>query len=200
MGGFSGLLRSDTSRVLVRLKSDGSIDSTFDPPPIIANSTRGEEPGAVTLICPQPDGKILIAGQFSRVGNVPHFGPTRLLADGSLDAQFTAETSGDIQQMILDNQGRILVRGLLEGRPGIARLLATEQPPAPAILTWNRIGSRFSFWFFAVGEASYTLEFKQALDENKWTAVDTISGDNALRTLVDPVANGSARFYRIRVE
>ncbi len=97
-----------------RLNADGSIDSTFSygVPELFLNS-----------VVVQPDGKILIGGQFSfgvadsRTGNVSYNGVARLNADGKHDTTFIPATTSDnarftnIYALALQTDGKILIGG-----------------------------------------------------------------------------------------
>jgi uncharacterized delta-60 repeat protein len=71
---------------LFRLNSDGSFDSSFNPPDFIAPS-YSQINGPITSIGVQSDGKILIAGNFPL---------RRLNPDGSPDNTFTSSGTGGI--------------------------------------------------------------------------------------------------------
>ena len=45
----------------------------------------------------------------------------------------------------------------------------------------------------------YALEYKNTLDEPVWTPLPLQAGDGSIKPLIDPTANGSQRFYRVRV-
>lgn len=95
----SGISTSIVATVSVqagRLNADW-VDSGF--------STETEPNGEVHVIVPQPDGRILIGGQFTRVSSVPRPGIARLLADGWLDVSFAP--SPDFTNLSVD--GRITV-------------------------------------------------------------------------------------------
>jgi uncharacterized delta-60 repeat protein len=115
---------------MARLRGDGSIDAGFVAPTI--------EPGysnAVEVISPQPDGKFLIGGRFTKVDGAERPGLARLNADGSLDTSFTPPNwagSGEpwARAIALQPDGRIVVSGLrvvtnpLEHQPTMSRLNA----------------------------------------------------------------------------
>jgi len=67
---------------LARLNSEGSVDAQFNP------RLEAEAVGNVVSLAVQPDGKVLIAGGFTKVSGVPSDGLARLKADGGLDATF----------------------------------------------------------------------------------------------------------------
>jgi uncharacterized delta-60 repeat protein len=101
---------SETSRPnLARLLADGTVDSTFVPPPISG--------GEVYSLAVQPDGQILVAGSFSSVNGSPNPGVTRLNPDGSRDSIFqpTGFTRGSstarIRSLYVQNDGKIVMSG-----------------------------------------------------------------------------------------
>ncbi len=81
----------------------GSLDTTFNP----GTGTDGTVRAAVV----QPDGKIIIGGDFGYINGVSHQRVARLNADGSLDAGFTAGGEGAILALALQPDGKILLGG-----------------------------------------------------------------------------------------
>ena len=71
-------------RSLARLLANGSID----PPFAVAIDDHEQLDGRVLSMALQADGRILIGGTFSMIGDVPRFGLARLMPDGSLDTGF----------------------------------------------------------------------------------------------------------------
>lgn len=113
---------------LVRLDSAGGVDPGFTP---MLDWTQGLP--AVQLVRRQPDGKLLVAGRFDRIGATPCNALARLEADGALDEGFqsTEDWGGRSANLIRDlavlKDGRILVAGEFErlgqsSRAGILRL------------------------------------------------------------------------------
>ncbi len=82
---LNGVLRSG----LARLNPDGSADVSFDPGKGVRLADNS--PANVAAIALQPNGRILIVGNFAIVGGVSRQAIARLNADGSLDESFTAE-------------------------------------------------------------------------------------------------------------
>ncbi|WP_414662592.1 hypothetical protein [Horticoccus sp. 23ND18S-11] len=81
-------------------QSPSSIDG-FDP----------DVDGVVLSLVLQPDGKVLVAGQFSTVRGVPRSNLARLLPDGSLDAAFNPNPNGPVRAVVLQADNRIVVGG-----------------------------------------------------------------------------------------
>jgi uncharacterized delta-60 repeat protein len=83
----------------------------------------------------QPDGKIILSGNFSKWGETPVSGLIRLNLDGTLDPSFNVQLGGPIaENVILDAKGRLWLAGSFRtvngiARPGVARIFAYT--PAP---------------------------------------------------------------------
>ena len=105
-----------------------------------AGQTEVRDPGFIpalprlpSLVVPQKDGKLVVAGSFPVTPNGgATYGLARLNADGSLDNNFRAgsgiATTSSITAMHILPDGRIYVRGSFtsiaeQPRPGLARLL-----------------------------------------------------------------------------
>ena len=78
--GFAGNARAG----LVRLNTDGSLDTNFATVPFTNNS-----PPSVNRILVQQNGKIVINGQFTVKGTVLRTNLVRLNSDGTIDTTFT---------------------------------------------------------------------------------------------------------------
>jgi len=95
------LIASEGSTPLLRLKPDGSQDTSFAPN--IDNT--------VFAVIVQPDGKILIAGKFHQVNSQNNsYGLARLNSDGSSDLTFHTgqQLAGYYRAMALQSDGKIL--------------------------------------------------------------------------------------------
>jgi uncharacterized delta-60 repeat protein len=115
---------------LTRLTTDGNVDLTFR----IGAGT--DEP--VTCLVIQPDGKLIIGGQFTAYAGVPRGGIARLNLDGSLDPSFdpglgfrglsvqggwTEGTSfaAYVESIALQQDGYVLVAGAFTSYDGFPR-------------------------------------------------------------------------------
>ena len=123
-------------RGVARFLPDGRLDEPF-----LVNVT-GEPPadlwagfGIYDLIV-QPDGKILLAGDFKEINGTARRSLARLNADGTVDADFRPELTGDfrvtVTTMARQPDGRILILGgfrQVNGQPAfeMARLEANGQ-------------------------------------------------------------------------
>ena len=67
--------------------------------------------GNVYVLVAQPDGKLLIGGQFSTVSGFPRNNLARLNADGSLDQGFNPSANGPVRALLLQGDSRIVIGG-----------------------------------------------------------------------------------------
>lgn len=99
---------------IVRLLTDGTVDSSFAPVTIT---------GFVYSVALQDDGKVLIGGTLSNVNGVSTVGIVRLNSNGSLDSSFQGTgfarntTSSRIRKIVVQPDGLILMSGALRVNP-----------------------------------------------------------------------------------
>jgi uncharacterized delta-60 repeat protein len=100
-----------TRNQMVRLNADMTIDTTFDGGP----GTQSTTGSPIATIVEQPDGKILIGGEFQQFQSTPVGRITRLNSDGTLDTTFNPSgaglASGNIREIELLPDGRIVAVG-----------------------------------------------------------------------------------------
>ena len=132
---------------LVRVNADNTLDNSFSP---ISFYVSVNNQGNVYSAVIQPNGKILLGGNFYYVGNYglpPHTNVVRLNANASIDQTFinnggasgafsTAAAGGAVYQISLQPDGKILLAGQFKtfnnfGRFGLARLNATALLAVP---------------------------------------------------------------------
>jgi uncharacterized delta-60 repeat protein len=97
---------------IARIHSDGSLDASFDPG---AGANSG-----IHVLAEQPDGRLLIGGQFTYVDGElrPYF--ARLHANGSLDTSYNARAGGLVRAIVVQPSGSVLIGGgftLVNGVP-----------------------------------------------------------------------------------
>jgi uncharacterized delta-60 repeat protein len=134
-------------RSVARARSNGALDFAFQVP------GEGFDRGPVSMLL-QPDGRILIGGEFTTIDGEPRAGIARLDSDGSVDASFDAGSGPGgflfigVSTMSLDTEGRITLGGYFDrfdGMPrnGLARLLpdgsldsSFSPDPSPGAPMW----------------------------------------------------------------
>lgn len=117
IGGHFGNFNGDTTLLLTRLNSDGSIDNTFNANANFSPAIDGYY-GQVYSIKLLPNGKIMIGGNYGNTNSLA-IGVDRLNADGSLDATFQTTHSTDLRNFALDVQsdGKVLAANVNFGAP-----------------------------------------------------------------------------------
>jgi uncharacterized delta-60 repeat protein len=127
LGGAFATVAGQPSRNIARLMPDGVLEPQgFDPQ--AWGSYLSE---AVYAIAVQPDGKILIGGEFAEVAGTPRGDLARLLPDGRLDKSFNAWVDRTVKSVVVQPDGKILIGGffdMVQGRTryGLARLEADD--------------------------------------------------------------------------
>ncbi|HEX6125136.1 MAG TPA: FG-GAP-like repeat-containing protein [Pyrinomonadaceae bacterium] len=130
-GAFSAFGSSTARSHVARLNADGSLDTTFD---------AGSGPDTfVRDIALQPDGKLLIAGDFVSVNGSLRNAIARLNTDGSVDSGFTSPVvpslpTGSLASAVgLQPDGKIIVGGVMHlgGDPQVRWVLRLNTDGTP---------------------------------------------------------------------
>jgi uncharacterized delta-60 repeat protein len=105
-----------THNGICRLNADGSVDQTFG----LGNGINN--PAALALAL-QSDGRIIVGGQFSQIDLTQRFNLARLNTNGSVDLSFDPLNgpSGDVNAIVIQPDGRIVIGGTFIGYNGFAR-------------------------------------------------------------------------------
>ncbi len=113
----NGEASATTRNRIARLNADGTLDLGFDPNVIRINASGVATGGSVGSIVLQADGKVLLGGQFSTLQPngaataTPRNNIARLNADGTLDMGFHPNSSGIVQSVALQADGKVLIGG-----------------------------------------------------------------------------------------
>lgn len=104
--GLGGILGTTARHYIGRLNADGSVDMAFNP---------GSN-GWVTALAVQPDGYILVGGQFTMIGgggsgNTVRNRIARLDPTGAVDMTFDPGANGIVHEIVVLPDGKILVAG-----------------------------------------------------------------------------------------
>ncbi|HEX9959912.1 MAG TPA: FG-GAP-like repeat-containing protein, partial [Pyrinomonadaceae bacterium] len=94
-----------------RLNPNGSIDSGFTPNILTPAPNIFNYPFGASVLALQPNGKILVGGNFLNYGNSGRDKFLRLNTDGTVDASYNVTGSG--QRMLTQSDGKIVVVGTL---------------------------------------------------------------------------------------
>jgi uncharacterized delta-60 repeat protein len=140
-----GSAASTEAQLAVKVPRAGDLDYSFP--------TGGSVNGAVRSLAVQPDGKVLIAGEFTTVHDAARGRIARLNADGSTDHAFMDEMSGAngaIHSIAVQHDRKVLIGGGFTSVNGV---------PRANIARLNRDGSLDHEFDCAVSGAIYTVVF-----------------------------------------
>ena len=108
---------------IARLNTDGTVDTGFNP----------NAAGAIDTITLQPNGQILVGGSFNSfqpnaAGNsITRNFAARLNADGTLDTSFDPEPLGNVNGLLLQSDGKIIIGGSFNTlQPGLGTTIITR--------------------------------------------------------------------------
>lgn len=131
IGGWFTSFNGTSINGIARLNADGSLDATFNP------GTGANQP--IWSLALQPNGKILIGGEFTTFNGTARNRIARLNADGSLDTTFNPGSGSNyiVTSITVRPDSKILMGGYFtiyngSARSGIA-LLNTDGSVAPAL-------------------------------------------------------------------
>ncbi|HYK22642.1 MAG TPA: hypothetical protein VEV42_18005, partial [Pyrinomonadaceae bacterium] len=114
IGGRFGMIGETFRAGLARLDANGRIDQSFKV------RALGNTPNAgVYAIAVQPDGKIVIGGEFSSVNeldfggvDIPRNNIARLNSNGTIDTTFNPGANGTINSLAIQSDGKIVAGGV----------------------------------------------------------------------------------------
>jgi uncharacterized delta-60 repeat protein/uncharacterized repeat protein (TIGR01451 family) len=114
VGGDFATFNGVSRRHIARLNTNGVVDVTFDP-------GIGTD-GGIYALALQPDGKILVAGDFTTYNNQAIQRIARLNINGALDPSFNPGLGANaaIRALFVQSDGKILIGGLFTNVNGIA--------------------------------------------------------------------------------
>jgi uncharacterized delta-60 repeat protein len=143
-GGFttySGVTRS----CIIRLNTGGTVDNTF-------NIGSGFSGGPVQSIALQPDGKILVGGNFTSYSGVTRNGIIRLNTGGTIDNTFNIGGGFDfsVNTIALQPDGKILVGGDFGTYSGVTSNFIIRLNTGGTIDNTFNIGGGFNFSVYSI--------------------------------------------------
>lgn len=124
VGGRFNTMNGEARTNIVRLEPNGAVESiaTFNPG---LGTTGPSSTGTIFALALQPDGKILLGGQFTNVNGQARSRIARLHSDGSVEdfATFNPGTGADgtVRSIHLQSGGQILVGGAFLNFNGTSR-------------------------------------------------------------------------------
>jgi uncharacterized delta-60 repeat protein len=119
IGGFFNNVEGQSRNLIARLNSDGSLDYGFDPGTgavgTLGTSIAGNPSPFIFYTALQPDGKILITGNFTNYNGVTRNGIARLNTNGTLDVTFNVggglNNASWGRSIMVQSNGQIMLTG-----------------------------------------------------------------------------------------
>jgi len=71
---------------------------------------------------------------------------------------------------------------------------------APTLTVISYSAGTFSFSFPSQNNCVYLIQYKDTLDASEWTTLQSVTGDGAVKTVLDTTAPASSRFYQVKVQ
>jgi len=194
LGGYFSTFHSVANRGLVQLTTSG----VPDPPFVVGTGINVA--GTNFAMSLQPDGKVIVGGDFTNYNATTRFRVARINLNGSLDPIFDPGLGANdaISAFAIQGDGKILVVGKFTtfngvSRIGIARL---KGDPKSRLDSPTRLGNgQFQFLFSGDDQIPYAIQASSNLVN--WISITNFtSSTNAVTILDTNAASYSRRFYR----
>jgi uncharacterized delta-60 repeat protein len=166
-----------TSYGIIRLNSDGSVDST-----LVVGTNGFNLPSAPQKIAIQSDGKILVGGQFTSYSGVTANGLIRLNSNGTIDSSFNIGTGFDagVWDVLVQPDNKILVSGEYTTFTGTSQ---------SRLVRLNSDGTKDSTFNIGTGFSAGAYVYGIAIDGN--------SNVYAVGTFTSYNGNSATRFVKL---
>lgn len=137
LGGSFTTFNGISANRLIRLNSDGSIDTTF-------NTSIAASSGIVYGLALQTNGSLIIVGSFTKYDGITANRVARILSNGNLDTSFVtgSAASGLVEEVQLQADGKIVLAGSFDSFNGISN---------SKIIRLNTDGSRDATFVVGLG-------------------------------------------------
>lgn len=190
----AGLFTSPRPK-LFRLRADGSRDPSFDPAPALNGQVRD--------LLVQPDGTLIIAGEFLSTPTQNQNRIARLLPNGAVDTSFNAGTGPNdtVWCVAAQPDGHLVIGGSFTSvngfpRTALARLRSDGTRPTfapPRQLTPDLVQLRL------LGNAGQTYRLERSSDLTLWVPVRTQTLTGTSWEWTENTTAAERQFYRIVV-
>ena len=187
---------------IAQLNSDGALETTFLNP-------GGFGTGAANVIFStvlQPDGKILIGGDFFSYNGISRNRIARLNADGTLDTTFNPGTgsNGRIYSITIQTDGKILIGGTFTGFNSISKNRITRLNADGTLDTTFNPGTAANAMVYAIvpqtdGKILISGEFTTFNGTTK-NRITRLNSDGTLDTTFNPLIGANGPLYSIGLQ
>ena len=124
---FKSAVRRATSFLSVPVTALLGAVAALAQPFTVNDGFNPDVDGTVFAVVAQPDGKLLVGGQFTSVGGVARSNLARLNADGSVDTGFNPSPNAPVRALLVQRDNRIVIGGdFTSVQPGAAGAAVTR--------------------------------------------------------------------------
>lgn len=185
---------------VVRINTDGTLDTTFNPGPN----------GQVNVIVVQPNGQILIGGGFTSIETaagvtVPIAYLARLNSDGSVDTSFNPSPNAQVNSLAILSGGTILVGGGFSAMETASSTTLVQRNDIAEINSDGTINANFNPDLNGIPYAMIPLSNGQILIGGSFSTITPnetgtaimeeglarLNSDGTVDTTFDPYPNGT---------
>lgn len=198
---------------IVRLNSDGTVDTTFQPGAAAQWVQTTEGPDfhpAIDNIEMSTDGKFLITGTFEAYSRISYPGIASLNQNGTPDTTFVAPARRqkfDPRRTYLKRQpdGSYFLSGpyTFPGDSLSPSFVHIKNTTKFLVNAFGHTNSSTMIGFDGVAGVGYRLEYKDQSSNTDWQAVpgvpDFVAAATGPSQFIDPMTGLQQRFYRIRL-
>ena len=199
IGGVFSTYQGISRNRIARVDASGSLDTTFDP-------GTGVAPNSVGTIVVQPDGKILIGGDFTTYNGFSRNGIARLNPNGSLDTTFDSAVGADgpVNEIVVQPDGKIFIGGFFSNYNNVSRNRVARVKPDGSLDTTFDPGTGASG---AVSAAALQPDSKILIGGNITTYngvarknLARINSDGSLDLTFDPGTGGTNSVFVLTLQ
>lgn len=95
-----------------------------EPEPLPLPNTHVVTNGTIHVMARQPDGGVIVGGEFDSINGMERRNLARILPDGQLDPEWNPGTDGAVRSLAVDSDGSVFVAGSVNRVGGLPRRLA----------------------------------------------------------------------------
>lgn len=181
----------------------GDYAGQADVPPGLSNVVALAA-GAFHSLALKSDGSLVGWGDNSsdQLSVAPGLSNALAIAAGGTHS-IALQTNGEVftwgDNLYSESVSGLILPGASAVAAGAYHNLVLISSPAGPLLLSNPIrnGHTFTVSFPTVSGKTYTLQYKNSIQDAAWTSLSSITGNGGIRTLTDPLATPTTRFYRV---
>ncbi|MBE7515204.1 MAG: VCBS repeat-containing protein [Chloracidobacterium sp.] len=186
-----------TANGMARLNTDGTLDTSFNMGTGLVDFDG--YPGWGSGVQIQPDGKIVIAGEFVQYNGVERNGVVRINPDGSIDTTFVPTGGGNFEFCAVQSDGKIVVTGN-DGGYGVSIVRYNSDGSRDNSLNIVTFGYGYNVSLQTNGKILATGLFMRVAPNHRRFGIARFNADGSLDNEFEPLLTGLAEVQAITVQ